>query len=135
MLRAVKSLQEELFKNKKVEICLNSVLEEIAGDKFIESVKIKDVTSGNVKQIDVRGVFIFIGQEPNTGAFRDLLDVDEKGFIKTDADMKTSQDGVFAAGDARAKKLRQVITASADGAVAAHSAELYVRKLKGEEYK
>lgn len=134
-LRAAKILQERASANKKIELCLNSVVSEIAGKDRCESVKIKDVKTGAVKELKTDGVFIFIGIVPNSDIVKGLVNLDEKGYIITDDCMRTSQDGIFACGDVRKKLLRQVVTAAGDGATAAFSAQHYVERLKGVEYK
>jgi thioredoxin reductase (NADPH) len=95
---------------------------------------VADVQSGEIKEIDAEGVFIFVGRLPHTGIFRDVLKLDAGGYIITDDNMCTSTAGIFAAGDCRAKQFRQVVTAAGDGANAIYSAELYVEELKGETY-
>jgi len=135
MLRATKILQEELSDNKKVVLKLESVITRIEGDKLVESVVVRNVKTAKEGKLPCRGVFVFIGQDPNVGFLKGTLEADEHGYIVTDEAMRTSKEGVFAAGDVRRKVLRQVITAASDGAVAAYSAEQYVRRLKGQEYK
>ena len=135
MLRAAKILQEELFKNKKVDVKLDTVISEIKGTKRVEKIVIKNGKTGGVEELYCEGVFVFIGQDPNTDLVKDLVKLNENNFIITDEEMRTSKEGIFAAGDVRRKVLRQVVTAASDGAIAAHVVEQYVRKLKGEEYK
>jgi len=127
-LRAEKLLQERLFANEKIEVVWNSVVTEIKGDKFVEAVSIKNLLSGEVKDLAVSGVFVYVGVVPNSQVFRGVLELDEWGYIKTNEEMETSVDGVFAAGDVRASVLKQVITAAAEGAIAATFAEKYVRE-------
>ncbi len=133
--RATKILQDRVAANKKIELCLNSVAVEITGKAKCESVKIKDVTGGAVKDLRADGVFVFIGMKPNSENFKEIIRVDEKGYIITDDDMQTSAEGIFACGDVRRKLLRQVVTATGDGATAAFNAEHYVERLRGAEYK
>jgi len=135
MLRATKILQEELLKSRKVELKLESVLTDIKGDKFVDSVSVENVKTKKKEKIACSGVFLFIGQDPNSGFLKGLLELDEHGHIVTDEYMRTSKEGIFAAGDVRKKALRQIVTAASDGAIAAYSIEQYIRKLKGEEYK
>ena len=133
-LRAAKILQKRAFAEKKIEFVWNVKLADISGRDFVTGVKIADVLSGRKSEISAEGVFIFVGRTPNTGFFHDILKLDAGGYIITDDNMHTSVDGIFAAGDCRAKQFRQVITAAGDGANALYSAELYVEKLKGETY-
>jgi thioredoxin reductase (NADPH) len=134
-LRAVKILQERAFANKKIEFCFNSVAAEIAGKKKVEAVKVKDVSSGAEKTIETDGVFVFVGITPNSDIVKGIVKLDEKGYVVTDDEMRTSVDGIFAAGDVRKKTFRQVVTAAGDGAIAAESARHYVDNIKGVEYR
>lgn len=134
-LRATKILQERAAANPKIELCLDSVALEITGTKKVETIKVKNVKTGDVKDIKCDGVFIFIGITPNSGIFKSIVKTDDKGYIIADDDMKTSCEGIFVCGDVRKKSLRQVVTATGDGATAAVSAQNYVERLKGVEYK
>lgn len=118
-LRAVKSLQEKAFKNPKIDFIWDTVVKEIKGTDKVESLVLQNVKTGEIKELPFDGVFIFIGLDPNSGIFKDVVEVDENGFIKTNEDMETNVEGIFAAGDVRTKSVRQVITAVADGAIAA----------------
>ena len=133
-LRAAKILQKRAFAEKKIEFVWNAKLIEVTGQDFVTGVKVADVLTGVIKEIDAEGVFIFAGRIPHTGLFRDILKLDAGGYIITDDNMRTSAAGIFAAGDCRAKQFRQVVTAAGDGANAIYSAELYVDELKGETY-
>jgi thioredoxin reductase (NADPH) len=134
-LRATKILQERAHAEKKIEFSLNSVATKIEGESRCTGVEVKDVRTGAHKRISADGVFVLIGTTPNSGAVKGFVDTDEGGYIKCDDDMKTSVDGIFACGDVRRKILRQVVTAAGDGATAAFSAQHYVERLKGVEYK
>lgn len=125
-LRASKILQEKLFKNKKIEVVWNSVLDEILGDKVVEKIRVKNIKTAEVSEVSASGVFIFVGIIPNTGFLDGLVKLSEDGFIMTDEEMKTSVEGIFAAGDCRKKILTQVITACSDGAIAAFCANRYL---------
>ena len=133
-LRAAAILQKRAFAEKKIEFAWQSTLAGIIGKDFVTGVKVADVPSGVIRDIEAEGVFIFVGLTPNTAIFSDVLNLDKGGYIITDDNMKTSAAGVFAAGDCRAKHFRQVVTAAGDGANAIHSAELYVDALKGQTY-
>ncbi len=130
-LRAAKSIQEKAFKNDKIEFIWDSAITELKGDGLLESIKIKNLKTGEEREIfadeddGTFGVFPFIGYLPATKLFDGIIDI-EGGYIKTDEDMKTNVEGVFAAGDVRVKSLRQVVTATADGAIAAIQAEKYI---------
>jgi len=134
-LRAAKILQERAFAEKKIEFSLNSVAVAIEGKERVSGIRIKDVKTGKEALLECGGVFVLIGLLPNSGVVRDLVKCDESGYIICDDDMKTSIDGIFACGDVRKKLLRQVVTATGDGATAAVSAGHYVDRLRGTEYK
>ena len=129
-LRATKILQERARANKKIHLQLDSVAVEVKGTTRVEALEIKDVHSGKISQIKTDGVFVLIGITPNSGLVSDIVKTDDKGYIMTDDEMRTSVDGLFACGDVRKKLLRQVVTAAGDGATAAFSAEHYVEGLK-----
>ena len=129
-LRAQRILQERIFTNEKIEVLWDSVVESIAGQENVDGVKIKNVKTGQDKLLAVNGVFVFVGVRPNTNFVKDLIDLDKWGFITTDAEMATAIPGLFAAGDCRAKNLRQISTAVGDGATAAFAAERYLESLE-----
>ena len=134
-LRATRIIQERAFSNKKIEFCLESVVTEIIGNNKVEGIKVKNVSTNKEKPIKTDGVFVLIGLLPNSSIFKGMLKLDEKGYIESDEDMRTSTDGIFVCGDVRKKPLRQVVTAAGEGATAAVSAGHYVEHLKGTEYK
>lgn len=134
-LRAAKSIQERAFKNDKLHFMWDTVVEELGGDEILQSMKVKNVKTGEetVYEADeddgLFGVFGFIGRVPNSAVFQDTgLEMDKAGYIPTDENMHTNIPGVFAAGDVRVKSLRQVVTAAADGAIAATQAEKYINE-------
>ena len=133
-LRAAAILQKRAFAEKKIEFAWNSVLDEVVGGDFVTGAKIKDVVSGEMRTINAEGVFIFAGRLPHTSIFQNIVQLDNTGYIITNDAMNTSAEGIFAAGDCRAKLFRQVVTAAGDGANAAFSAELYIGNIKGEAY-
>lgn len=133
-LRADAALQKKAFDNPKIEFAWQAVIDMIVGDEFVQAVDIRNVKTGEIKTIPADGVFVFIGQLPNTELLRDIVNLEKDGAIITDDRMRTSAEGIFACGDCIYKLLRQVITACGDGATAAHSAQLYVEALKGESY-
>ncbi|MGE5633185.1 MAG: thioredoxin-disulfide reductase [Caulobacteraceae bacterium] len=126
--RAAKSIVEKAMANEKINIKWDTVVEEIYGDGIVEGVKLKNVKTGEVTDFRTDGVFVFVGTRPISEFAKGIVDMDEKGYIKADTEMRTSAEGIFAAGDVRVKTLRQVITAAADGAIAAVSAEKYIEK-------
>ncbi|MBU0570630.1 MAG: thioredoxin-disulfide reductase [Candidatus Omnitrophica bacterium] len=133
-LRAAKIVEKRAFANDKMDFIWDSVIEEISGTDKVEKVRIKNVKTDVKRELLLDGVFIFTGWVPNTGFIGNAAELDEKGKIVTDEAMGTRRDGVFACGDCRKRPLNQVITACADGAIAAQSAQLYVEKLKGTAY-
>lgn len=134
-LRATKILQEKAAANKKIEFILESRPVEIKGQDKVAGVMLENIKTGKKIDLACDGVFIFVGYEPNTAIFRDILNLDDKGYILTGPNMNTSQKGIFACGDCTQKLLRQVITACGDGATAAFSAQQYAEGLKGTAYK
>lgn len=125
-LRATKLIQKRAMDNPKIEFLWHSVVEEIVGDQKVEAVKVKQVPSGELQTVAVDGVFIYVGTRANSGLVQDLVQTDERGYIITDEQMATSIPGLFIAGDVRRKPLRQVVTAVADGAIAAMEVEKYL---------
>jgi len=134
-LRAAKILQERALSNKKMEFVRDSVVEEIGGREKVEGIRIRNVKTGKESELACDGVFVLIGLTPDTGFLKGMLELDDKGYIVTDEEMKTSEAGIFACGDCRKKRFRQVVTACGDGATAAFSAQQYVEELKGIAYK
>ncbi len=128
-LRAAKSLQNQLFSKGNVEILWNTEAEAIKGDGAVESLLLQDHVTGEKKEISLQGVFIAVGIQPETAAFEGVVDM-EQGYIKAGEEGITSVPGIYAAGDVRTKKLRQIVTAAADGANAVTSAEQYLSDLK-----
>ena len=132
-LRADKVLQERLFSQPRIEVLWNSVLKKIEGGVSVEGVKIKNLNDESFYPLEVEGVFVFTGMIPNTQFVKDLIKLDEQGYIKTNLNMETSVPGIFAAGDVRDKTLRQVSTAVGDGATAAFLAEMYIEGLRNKK--
>ncbi|SMP52011.1 thioredoxin-disulfide reductase [Anoxynatronum buryatiense] len=131
-LRAAKSIQEMAFNNPKIDFMWNSVIVDIKGDGIVESAVFHNRVTGETTEIHADeedgtfGIFVFVGYDPVSQVFKGCINTDESGYIITDSQMNTNADGVFAAGDIRVKTLRQVITAAADGAIAAVEAEKYI---------
>lgn len=139
-LTCAKSIQEKVFKNDKVEIMWNVEIKEIQGDGIVESMTLFNTETGELIDYNASeedgtfGIFIFVGYQPQTEIFKDILEL-ENGYIKTDDSLRTNIEGVFAAGDIRVKDLRQVITAAADGAIGAVQAEKYIENNMEESLK
>ena len=134
-LRAAKSIQEKAFANKKIDFIWDSEVIEIKGQGLVSGIAIRNIKTGEVTNIEaseedgIMGVFVFVGYDPITELFQGVIEM-ENDYIITDVDMRTNIPGVFAAGDVRKKSLRQVVTATADGAIAAVQAEKYVEGLE-----
>lgn len=129
-LRATKIYHEPLMKAENVSFLGDTVLSGILGEGRVFGGKLQNVRTGEVREVEVDGIFISIGRQPATAFLEGALALDETGYIVADETTKTSVAGVFAAGDVRTKALRQVVTAAADGAVAAHFAESYLTENK-----
>jgi thioredoxin reductase (NADPH) len=125
-LRASAVLQERAFANPKMTFRWNTIVTAIEGDQAVEGVRLRDVVSGEESSLAVDGVFIFIGQTPNTGYLKGLVQMDEGGHVQVNAWMETSVPGIFAAGDIRSDSARQVVSSAGDGATAAIRADRYI---------
>lgn len=118
--------QEEVFKNPLISVIWNSEVRKINGENFVKSVTIENVKTGELKEIETDGVFVYIGMQPKTELFKEQVKLDEYGYIISDEDMQTDIPGVFAAGDVRKKKVRQIATAVGEGATAGIMAEKFI---------
>lgn len=127
-LRAAAVLQDELKNTPNIEVIYDSILTEIKGDDLVSSVIVKNVKTSEESELNVSGTFIAVGNNPNGAFIPEEILTDEKGYIIADETGTTNVPGVFAAGDIRAKKLRQVVTAVADGANAVYSVQDYLVK-------
>jgi thioredoxin reductase (NADPH) len=128
-LRATKLLQERVMAQEKIEFLWDTVPVKIIGEAGVDGIELKNVKTGSVTSLDVKGVFVFIGTLPNTELVKGQIELDESGFVVTDNDMQASVPGVFAAGDIRSKLFRQISTAVGEGAAASFSAEKYIESL------
>lgn len=126
-LRAAKSLQEKLMARDNVEIVWNTVVNCIEGKDKVENLKLQNKNDGQIKDLAVSGVFVAVGMKPETEVFQGVVEMDAHGYIQADEYCETSQPGIVVAGDARTKRLRQIVTAVADGANAIYSLEKYLR--------
>jgi len=135
MLRGEKILQERITKNPKIEIIWRSVVDQIYGEEKVKGVKLKNLKTKKTHNLPCSGLFIFVGLKPNTEFVQNILELDEKGFIKTGENLESSRRGIFACGDVRKNLLKQVIVACGEGALATHMAEKYINEVKGIEYK
>ena len=129
-LRATKVYHNPLMRAENVEFRWNSTVSEFNSDGKVTGVKIKDVNTGEESVINCDGVFISVGRKPATELVKDQLELDSGGYVIADESTKTNIPGVYAVGDVRIKKVRQIVTAVADGAVAAHETEEYLAEIK-----
>ena len=125
-LRAVKSLQERMFKLPNVEVRWKSIVEDITGENFVENVIIKNKETQVIENLAISGIFIGIGHSPNVDFLKDEVKLDEGSWIITDELLQTNIKGVYAAGDIRVKNLRQIVTAVSDGAIAVNEITKYL---------
>lgn len=125
-LRGAKILQDSLMSLPNVEIIWDSVVESIEGEEQVELIKLRNRKTGEKSEVKVDGIFIAVGIHPNTESFAGLVEMDANGYIVAGENCETSVPGIFVAGDARTKELRQVITAVADGANAVNSVQKYL---------
>jgi thioredoxin reductase (NADPH) len=129
-LRAQKIIQDRAFKNEKMEFLWNKVPVEIEGKDQVESILIEDTKTHERSRVKVDGVFVYVGARPNTQFLGNLVERDGAGFIVTDENLATKTAGLYVAGDARKKPLRQITTAVGDGALAAVSLEHYIMETR-----
>ncbi len=112
--------------NPKIRMMLSSVVESVRGHEVLSGISVKNLKTGETKDIDVQGLFLYVGWSPNVEPVKHLVETDEHGYVLTGEDMSTKTPGLFVAGDIRRKPLRQITTAVGDGATAAWSAEKYL---------
>ncbi len=125
-LRAEKVIQKKAFERENISFEWDTVVTKIKGDKKVLSLALKNVKTFMEKEISIDGVFVLVGSVPNTSLFNELDVLDERGYLLTDDEMRTSVSGIFGAGDVRKKTVRQVATAVGDGAIAAISAQEFL---------
>ena len=125
--RASKIMQDRILSNQKVSVIYNSIVEEVKGDTKVRGVVIRNVETNSTSELQTDGVFVAIGHSPNTSFLKGQLELDSKGFIVTEEEVKTAIPGVFVAGDAADKKYRQAVTAAGSGAKAALEVREYLQ--------
>lgn len=128
-LRAQKILQERVLSNDKIKMVWDTCVTKIEGHDRVDGIMVRNVKTNEERMIPVDGVFIWVGTKPNTEFMQGVVACDDRGFIITDSEMATNIPGIYAAGDCRAKMLRQISTAVGDGATAAYAAEKYIENL------
>jgi thioredoxin reductase (NADPH) len=127
--RGKKVYADKVRAQSNIELMLDTVPTEIQGEEGVNGLGIKNVKTGEESSLSVDGVFIFVGIKPQLGFVPETVERDETGFIVTDTEMRTNVPGVFAAGDNRSKRCRQITTAVGDGAAAGHSAHIYLEEM------
>ena len=132
-LRATKIAQERAHANPKLTFMWNTVIQKIEGGDVVEKVTMKNIVTGQISEMPIDGVFIYVGIEPNTDFVKNIIELTKQGYIPTDECMRTNIAGIYAVGDIRDKLLRQVVTAVSDGAIAAYHAEKYIEEYFPEE--
>jgi len=134
--RAQRALGQRVLANPSIEVRFNTVAKEIKGDSKVRTVVLENTETHEQAEESFDAVFVFIGSIPQTQFLRDTdIELDETGYIITDCGMQSSLPGLFAAGDVRATPFRQIITAAADGAIAAHAAANYIDEQRGQAYR
>jgi len=133
-LRAEQIVQERAKRNEKIEFVWDTVVTEIVGSDTVTGVRLKNLESGQESLLPAEGVFIYVGNTPNTALFEGQLELDEEKYMVTDLEQGTSVPGVFAAGDVQERVLRQIATAVGTGAKAAMEAERYIAELEDRAY-
>jgi thioredoxin reductase (NADPH) len=128
-LRASSYLQERILSDPKVEFIWNSQLSEIKGDKMVESAMVVNNLTRQRTEVPVSGVFFYVGNIPNTDFLKDIVELNDDGYVVTDDRLETSVPGIFAVGDVRANYFKQVVLAAAEGALAALSAQRYLETI------
>lgn len=127
LFRAQKILADKVFANQKVKVHFNSIVKKINGDTSVRSVLLEDTLNKKTLQLNVSGVFIFVGMNASTELIENVQK-DERGYVVTDEKMQTAVPGLFCAGDVRSKPLRQIVTAANDGAIAGFFAAEYAKR-------
>jgi thioredoxin reductase (NADPH) len=132
-LRAVKLLQDKVFSNKKIDIKWDSVVTAISGENKVSGLRLENVITRIPEDFNCDGVFISIGKTPNTYFLQDTLALEKQGYIITNKNLQTSRQGVFACGDCRDTLFRQIVTACADGALAAEMCRHHIDTIKASK--
>lgn len=126
--RAAKILQNRVLEHEKIDFLLDTVVEEIKGNGMVEKIEVKNVKTNEITEVQMDGVFVYVGQKPNTEKFVGVLEMDKQNYLITNEEMQTKIPGIFAAGDVRRKSLRQVVTAAGDGAIAGVNAIKFIEE-------
>lgn len=130
--RASKIMQDRVFKHPKIEVVVDSAIEEILGENKVQGIRVHNFKTGETREISLEGVFVAIGHRPNTDIFNGWLDMNDKGYLTVVNESETNVKGVFVAGDVYDFRYRQAVTAAASGCKAALDTEHYLEALAGE---
>ena len=122
---------QRVLQNEKITPRYQRVIEEVLGDEVVTGVRVRDLNSGETSQVELAGLFVYIGLQPNTMLLRDVVELSDSGHVRTDNWMKTERDGLYAAGDIRQDSARQAVTSAGDGATAAVAAYRYIKGIAG----
>jgi thioredoxin reductase (NADPH) len=133
-LRAGAVLQRRAVENPKIEFVWNTVVESINGEQKLESVRLRDIQTGEVTESKTDGLFVYVGHLPNNQLFKDKIEMDEDGYLITDKLMRTSVPGIFAAGEIQDHRFKQAATSAGQGVAAAMEVEKYLADLEDRTY-
>jgi thioredoxin reductase (NADPH) len=125
---AQQSYAQRVLSNSKIAPRYRTVIEEVLGDDAIVGVRVRDLASGEISQIELAGIFVYVGLQPNTALLKNIVKLSDTGHVPTDVSMQTERPGLYAVGDIRQDSARQAITAAGDGATAAIAAHRYIKE-------
>lgn len=128
---AQQTYRQRVVENAKIMPRYRTVIEEVLGDEVITGVRVRNLKTDEISQVELAGLFVYVGLQPNTGLLRDVVKLSDSGHVPTDSWMKTTRDGLYAVGDIRHDSARQAITSAGDGATAAIAAHRYVKGITG----
>jgi thioredoxin reductase (NADPH) len=124
---AQQTYRQRVVENAKIMPRYRTVIEEVLGDEVVTGVRVRNLKTDEISQVELAGLFVYVGLQPNTGLLRDVVKLSDSGHVPTDSWMKTTRDGLYAVGDIRHDSARQAITSAGDGATAAIAAYRYVK--------
>ena len=128
---AQQTYRQRVVENAKIMPRYRTVIEEVLGDEVVTGVRVRNLKTDEISQVELAGLFVYVGLQPNTGLLRDVVKLSDSGHVPTDSWMKTTRDGLYAVGDIRHDSARQAITSAGDGATAAIAAHRYVKGITG----
>ena len=128
---AQQTYRQRVVENARIMPRYRTVIEEVLGDEVVTGVRVRNLKTDEISQVELAGLFVYVGLQPNTGLLRDVVKLSDSGHVPTDSWMKTTRDGLYAVGDIRHDSARQAITSAGDGATAAIAAHRYVKGITG----